>query len=283
MNTFGTYHPWVILLYFCSVVAVNIVIFDPVLFAICFVSQALLYINLKGISRGIRFAGRCLLFVVACMLVNPLINHRGVSVLFMMGGLPVTAECVIYGMLTGFLLAGSVLAFGCYHAIMTSEKVMCLFGSFFPSFSLLLSMAFGLVPKMKRDYGKLRENHGLIENRTVQTGILSALIGISLEDCLETGISMKYRGFGQGRRTSICRRKFQVRDGVLLAAVVSCAVAGTVCLFRSGTGLEVFPSVEYTRDGGGTAAYLIFGILFFMPVALNVKEEIKWRRIVSRI
>lgn len=283
MNTFSTYHPWVILAYFVTVVAVNIIIFDPVLFGICFISQTLFYMYIKGVFTGARFAGQCLLFVAACTVINTLVNHRGMGVLFMLGGLPVTVECVVYGMMTGFLLAGSVLAFGCYHAIMTSEKVMCLFGNFFPIFSLLFSMAIGLVPKIKRDYEKIRENHKLVEHGKVKAGILSALIGLSLEDSMEMGISMKNRGFGQGKRTSICRQRFQGRDGIALALIILFAVAGSACFFQSGTELDVFPYIEYTCDGGGIAAYLIFAVLFHMPMVLNAKEELKWSRIVSKM
>lgn len=283
MNTFSTYHPWVVLSYFLAVVAINIILFDPVLFGICFISQTLFYMYVKGVFEGARFAGKCLFFVVVCMVINACINHRGMSVIFMIGGLPVTVECVVYGMMTGFLLAGSILAFGCYHAVMTSEKVMCMFGGFFPSFSLLFSMALGLVPKMRRDYEKIRENHKLVENGRVQSGILSTLIGLSLEDSMEMGISMRYRGFGQGKRTSICRQKFGVRDGIMLAVIALCAAAGTVCFFQSGTGLDVFPYIEYACDGGGIAAYVIFAVLFHIPMVLNAKEEIKWSRIISKI
>ena len=151
MNTFREYHPGVTVLYFLAVITVNIVVFDPVLFGISFVSQSVFYLYLKGTRAGILFAGKCLAFVVMCTVVNAFVNHRGGSVLFFAGGLPVTLECIFYGIMTGFLLSDSILSFSCYHSIMTSEKVMCLTGNFFPSFSLVLSMALGLVPKLKRD------------------------------------------------------------------------------------------------------------------------------------
>ena len=283
MNTFREYHPGVTVLYFLAVITVNIVVFGPVLFGISFVSQSVFYLYLKGTRAGILFAGKCLAFVVMCTVVNAFVNHRGGSVLFFAGGLPVTLECIFYGIITGFLLSDSILSFSCYHSIMTSEKVMCLTGNFFPSFSLVLSMALGLVPKLKRDYGKLRENHKLVKNYKVQTGILSALIGFSLEDSLEMGVSMRYRGFGRGKRTSVYGRRFQVRDGILLSVIFLCAASGMAVYVRSGTGLEVFPFIEYYYNGAGLAAYMIFTVLYNIPMAMNVKEELKWKRIVSKI
>ncbi len=288
MNTFGTYHPAVIFLYFAAVAVILILIFDPVLLVIGFVSQTIFYMYVKGVIKGAKFAGRCLLFVCLCMIVNALVNHRGIQVMFMLGGLPVTVECLIYGMLTGFLLADSMLVFGTFQSIMTSDKIMCLFAGVFPSFSLLFSMALGLIPKLKRDYAQFRETHKHMEcqkdaSKRFQSGMLSALIGLTLEDSLDRGISMKYRGYGQGKRTSICRRAFGKRDAVLLAAIVCLAAAGTGCYFLSQSGMEVFPYMEYECDRGGAAAYVLFAVLFQIPMALNVKEELKWSRIVSNI
>lgn len=283
MNTFNQYHPAVILLYFTAAVAVDILFFDPVILCISFVSQSVFYLYIKGVRTGILFVGKCLLFAVLCLFVNTLVNHRGASVLFFMGGLPVTVESAFYGMLAGLLLTDSVLAFGCYHSIMTSEKLMCLTGNFFPSFSLVFSMVLGLVPKMKRDYEKLKESQSPSKSGKLQSGMLSALVGLSLEDSLEMGISMRYRGYGSGRRTSIYSRKFGWRDGLMAGAVVLAAAAGIVCYVWSGAGLDVFPYIEFRYNRAGVAAYAVFAILFNIPMAVNVREEIKWNRIVSKI
>lgn len=288
MNTFGTYHPGVVFLYFLAAAAILILIFDPVLLGIGFVSQTVFYMYVKGIGKGAKFAGRCLLFVCLCTIINALINHRGVQVLFMLGGLPVTVECLVYGMMTGFLLADSMLVFGTFQSIMTSEKIMCLCAGVFPSFSLLFSMALGLIPKLKRDYAQLRETQRQAGDQAgypgvFQKGMLSALIGLTLEDSLDRGISMKYRGYGQGKRTSICRRAFAKRDAVLVVLIVCLAASGAGCYLTSASGMEVFPFIEYECDGGGAAAYIIFAVLFQIPMALNVKEELKWSRIVSNI
>ncbi len=284
MNTFSTYHPAVIFFYFAVAAAILIMIFDPVILAIGFVSQTIFYMYLKGFLKGAKFAGRCLLFVCLCTIINALINHRGIQVIFMLGGLPVTVECLIYGMMTGFLLADSMLVFGTFQSIMTSEKMMCLFAGVFPSFALLFSMALGLIPKLKRDYAKLRETHKQSDQpKRFHPGVLSALIGLTLEDSLDRGISMKYRGYGQRKRTSICRRTFGKRDAALFAAVVCLAAAGAGCYLFSQSGMEVFPYMEYECDGGGAAAYVLFAGLFQIPMVLNVKEELRWSRIVSNI
>lgn len=289
MNYFSNFHPAVVLFYFIAGIALNMVIFDPVILLISLLSQAFLYLYLKGAGEGIKFVLQCLVVIVFCGGINMLVNHRGTGVLCYMGGLPVTLECLFYGCMTGVLLAASLLLFGSYNHVMTSEKIMCLFGNLFPHFSLIFSMALRLVPKMKRDYKMIRENHRL------QKGILTALIGLALEDSLETGVVMEYRGYAGGikarrekenspvRRTSIYSRGMKGRDFVLLAVMILLLGAGTGMYLLSGTGILVFPYIEYSYDGRGIAAYILFALFMNAPMLINLREELKWKRIVSRI
>lgn len=283
MNTFSGYHPSVIFIYFAVVIAVNILFFDPVIYLVFFVGEAVFYCYVKGAGAGIRFLTKCFSFVAVCAVVNACVNHRGAGVLFYAGGLPVTVESLCCGVLAGILLTNSFLAFGCCHTVMTSEKLMSLTAKWFPSFSLVFSMVLGLVPKMKRDYKKLKENHMLVKDHKVQFGILSTLIGLSLEDSVDRGTSMRYRGYGGQRRTSIYVRRFRLRDGIVLVVIILLAAGGTVCYLISDTGLELFPYMEYQCTDTGLAAYVIFAVLFNIPMAINGKEELRWKRIVSKI
>lgn len=279
MNYFSHFHPAVIFLYFIVVMAINIVIFDPVLIGIFFVSQALLYLYLKG-AAGAKFVGKCLLLVLVCGGFNGLVNHRGIHVIFYLGGLPVTGECIFYGCMTGGLLAASICLFGCYNDIMTSEKIMSLFGNVFPHFSLVFSMALRLIPKVQMDYKKIRENH------KKQKGVLTALVGMALEDSLETGIVMGYRGYGKNRdvrRTSIYHKQMRNTDWVLAGGMGVLALGGVFLYLFSQTEILVFPYIDYHIDRLGAGAYFVFWVLFFLPVFINMREELKWKHIISNI
>ncbi len=281
VNGFSKYHPAVIFVYFVAVTAITIFVFDPVLLGIALISQSALYLYLKGMSEGISFVGKCLGMVVACGGINALVNHRGITVLCWIVDLPVTAECLFYGCMTGTLLAASLLMFGCCSQIMTSEKILCLFGNQLPHASLLFSMALRLIPKIRRDYKKIRENHKL------QKGILTTLVGLALEDSLEMGTAMRDRGYGNRlegkRRTSIYSRRFQSRDMVLMVCLFLAVSIGMGMYACSQTGFLAFPYIEYSQDGMGMAAYLLFILLFFIPLGINIREELRWKHIVSKI
>ena len=281
MNGFSKYHPAVIFIYFVAATVIMIFVFDPVLLGIALLSQSALYLYLKGMSEGMGFVGKCLGMVVICGGINALVNHRGVTVLCWMGELPVTAECLFYGCMTGTLLAASLLMFGCCSQIMTSEKILCLFGNRLPHASLLFSMALRLIPKIRRDYKKIRENHKL------QSGILTTLVGLALEDSLEMGTAMRDRGYGtqpeRKRRTSIYARGFKERDLVLIVYLFFTVSAGVGMYACSQTRFLAFPYIEYSRDGMGTGAYVLFVLLFFIPLGINIREELRWKHIVSKI
>lgn len=281
MNGFGKYHPAVIFMYFVAVTVITIFVFDPVLLGIALLSQSAFYLYLRGMPEGIGFVGKCLGMVLVCGGINALVNHRGVTVLCRIGELPVTAECLFYGCMTGTLLAASLLMFGCCSRIMTSEKILCLFGNRLPHAALLFSMALRLIPKIRWDYKKIRENHNL------QKGILTTLVGLALEDSLEMGTAMRDRGYGkqQGgkRRTSIYTRSFNGRDLALTVCLLFTVSAGMGMYACSQTGFLAFPYIEYSRDRMGKGAYLLFVLLFFIPLGINIREELRWRHIVSKI
>lgn len=281
MSGFSKFHPTVIFMYFVAVTVITIFAFDPVLLGIALLSQSAFYLYLKGMSAGFDFVVKCLGMVVICGGINALVNHRGVTVLCWMGELPVTVECLFYGCMTGTLLAASLLMFGCCSQIMTSEKILCLFGNRLPHASLLFSMALRMMPKIRRDYKKIRENHKL------QSGILTTLVGLALEDSLEMGTAMRDRGYGtqpeRKRRTSIYARGFKGRDLALIVYLFFTVSVGMGMYACSQTRFLAFPYIEYNRDGMGTGAYLLFVLLFFIPLGINIREELRWRHIVSKI
>ncbi len=278
MNYFANMHPAVIVTYFVTCMMMVIVFFDPVILAICFLSQGIFLLYCKGICKGSKFIVGCMSLWVVCAGVNMLVNHRGVTVFATIVGLPITLECLVYGFLTGVFLAASLMLFSCYNTILTSEKLMCLFGNTLPQFSLVFSMILRLVPKVKRDYRKIRENQKL------QTGILSALVGIALEDSLETGVVMRYRGYGMSKkRTSIYQRDMKRMDWGIIGLLIIGTAVSVILYVSSGTRIEFFPYVEYVIDRRGVVSYGIYFCLAHVPMIINGMEEIKWRRIVSKI
>ena len=69
--------------------------------------------------------------------VNPLLNHRGMTVLFYLNENAVTKEAVLYGCYMAVVLLGTIFLFSDFSHVMTSEKIMTMSGKisfFFPAF-----------------------------------------------------------------------------------------------------------------------------------------------------
>ena len=81
--------------------------------------------------------------------VNPLFSAMGSTELFRIGLRAVYLESLAYGLCMGMLLVSVVLWFSNASHVLTSDKVMGLFGNVAPVIALMLSMAARLVPRFR--------------------------------------------------------------------------------------------------------------------------------------
>ena len=141
MNTFASYHPAVLMLYFIAVLLIAMFTQNPVLLALALlggVSFCTLLERPKDFLHNMAFYIPLFLMIA---ITNPLFSHNGVTPLFFLNGNPVTLEAVLYGLDIAAMLVAVMYWFKCYNHIMTSEKILFLFGKVIPKLSLLLSTA----------------------------------------------------------------------------------------------------------------------------------------------
>ena len=286
MRYFENLHPICILCYFVAVIGLTLTCFHPVMLLVSLLGALAFLIRLKG-GRG---AVRHLSFVIPMSLLvaiaNPLIHHRGVTLLGLFLNQWITLEAIAYGITAGLSLAALILWFGCYSEVMTSEKFLYLFGKIAPASALLISMALQLVPKLNRQLTEIRESQEMLrperKNLSGKLGTAlrhtSTLVGWSLEGAVEQTDSMKARGYGLRRRTTFHLFHFDYRDlrffcGVMILFGV-CVIARA---FGHGT-MEFYPRMDAVITGqSGILLYILFGMLAFLPAILEGKEALVWR------
>ena len=121
-------------------------------------------------------------------------------------------ESLIYGALSGLMLASILLWFSCYNKIMTSDKFIYLFGRIMPAISLLFSMVMRFVPNYKMQIQKISNAQKCI-GRDVSNGtvkekirhgikIISIMFTWALESAIDSADSMRSRGYGLKNRSS---------------------------------------------------------------------------------
>ena len=227
--------------------------------------------------------------------VESAFESSGVTILFYMWtGNPFTLESVIYGLASGVMLVSVLNWFSCYQSVMTSDKFIYLFGKIIPAISLILSMVLRFVPKYKHQIQKVSQAQQCI-GRDVSDGsllarakhgmkILSIMTTWALENSVETADSMRSRGYGLRGRTNYTIYRFDTRDRGMLAGIVLCGSVVIAAVLLREIEVLYFPVFQLSSGTGKSmAAYLGYGILCFLPLAVNLAEDVKWRYLRSTI
>ena len=286
-DAFSRCHPAVNFLFFVAALGCGMVIQHPAYILAGVVSGGLYFCLLYG-RRGFSRIGMLLPLPILTAVLNPLINHRGKAVLFLVMGKPYTLEALCYGLALGGIFLVMMLWFGCYSAVLTSDKFTSLFGSVIPSLSLLLVMVLRLIPAFTRKTKQVLDARRAIGMGAEQTGsipeklrsgmtVLSALTSWALEGSIITADSMRSRGYGCGKRTSFRLYRMTGRDWVLLTLIgeLSCIV-----LLAGGTDASYTPAMKVAPLGWGFPAYCA---LLLIPTIFEGKEAAAWRISISKI
>lgn len=286
-DAFSQYHPLTNFLFFVGAIGFCVVFQHPAYLAVGIGGAAVYYLLLHGRVGLHRLMGMLPVFLVVSGL-NPLFNHYGSRALFTVFGKPYTLEALYYGMALGAMFVGMLLWFGCYSAVLTSDKFVCLFGSLIPSLSLLLVMILRMIPNLTRRAGEIAAarkciGKGLGEGATNREKIsgglkqLSALTDWALEGSILTADSMRSRGYGSAKRTSFQIYHLCWRDWVLMTLM---GVLAALVIGLGGTQASYTPKLWIPQPGWGLVCY---GVYVLIPAAVHLQEELKWRIFVSRI
>lgn len=287
---FARLHPLVDLTFFVLVLAFAMFLSHPAVQLAGLVCAALFALRCTGRGFGRRMAMLLPLMLLAAV-VNPLVSHQGVTVLFRFpSGNACTLESVLYGISAAVRLGTAVLWFMGWNAVMTSDKFVYLFGRILPSLSLTLSMGLRFVPRLLRRTREVAQAQKLA--RPAERGwlasirragrVVSIVVTWALENALDTAGSMKSRGYGLPKRTAFSLFRFTLRDGICLGILA--ALGGAVLAGSLTGGLKWW---YYPAPGGAAGAQAAvwtaaFVLLAAFPLIFDAKEAIQWRASRSR-
>lgn len=280
-DAFSACHPAVNFLFFLGAVGFGATFQHPAYCAAGCICAGCYYLLLHG-RRGFKMLGGMVGVFLLLSLVNPLVNHSGKTVLFTYFGKKYTLEALYYGMALGAIMVVMLLWFGCYSAVLTSDKFTALFGNIIPALSLLLVMVLQMIPALTRKAQQILLARRTIGKGISQTGkltdkakdgatVLSALTDWALEGSLVTADSMRSRGYGTGKHTHFQLYRMTRRDWVLLALILGLEAA---VIMAGGTGASFTPRLKISPLSWGFPLYCC---LLLIPTILHLKETIVWR------
>lgn len=290
-DAFSKCHPAVNFAFFLGAICAAVIIQHPAYLAVGIISGSCYYLLLHR-RKGLRNILSMLPLFLVLTLINPLFNRYGERVLFWYFGRPYTWEALLYGMAISGIFLEMLLWFGCYNAVLTSDKFTSLFGNVIPALSLLLVMVLRLIPNFMRKAAQIAGarksiGKGAAEGDTnkekLEDGmsILGALTSWALEGSVVTADSMRSRGYGTGKRSSFMIYTMTSLDWGLLAAF---SVLLGLVVFVGDKTATFTPELSIAQIGGwnslGLAAY---GVFLLLPTVLHIKEAIQWHISRSRI
>ena len=291
-DAFSGFHPGVNLAFFLAALGMTMFIRQPVYLLISMVSGCAYLLYLQG-EKGMKRQVGYLLPILAMMAVmNPMFNHEGVTVLwYLPNDNPVTFEAVCFGIASAVMMGASIVWFNCCNTVFTSDKIIYLFGRVIPALSLLISMTLRFVPRFKnflqsvmRTLKAMHKPENPKEQLQQAMAAFSATVSWAMEQSIISADSMKSRGYGIQGRTAFSIFLFEKRDAVTLVILgVLCLGAARPCI-TGYTAWNYYPSLSGTLFGPvQILAYLCYGGMCNLPLAINLMEDRKWNSLRSKI
>lgn len=286
-DAFSQYHPLVNFLYLIGAIGFGVVIQHPAYMIAGVIGAGSYYLLLNG-KKGWKLIVTMLPFTLVIAGINPLFNIYGETVLFYVFERPYTLEALLYGFAIGGIFVVMMLWFGCYNAVLTSDKFTSLFGNLIPALSLLLVMVLRMIPNLirkakqitgtRRSIGK-GAGEGSSAKDKVMDGMvaLSALTDWALEGSVVTADSMRARGYGASKRTSFQIYRMTARDVVMLVVI---ALLALTVLLAGNFSATFTPALSIDPLGWGFPAYCVY---LLIPTGLHIKEAVVWHILRSKI
>jgi len=290
MRSFADHDPISVAVYFLLVAFTTMFSADPIVFLLSLFGAVSYYVYINRAGGKTVYLFSLVLFLVTA-LINPLVSHNGVTVLCVMNNNPVTLEAAVYGLFAAIMIISVFYWFASFSNIMTSDKLLHLFGALSPKLALILSMSLRYVPLFSGQAKKidaaqkglgLYKEDNIIDTVRGKIRVFSVMVTWALENGIVTADSMSARGYGVGKRTHFSVFRMQWADVLLLAVSLSLAavfVAVTHWLEYTFYPALSFPEITPVNFAG----YAAFTVLVLLPTVTEIKEDIKWKHLRSRI
>lgn len=290
-DAFSKHHPGVNFLFFLGAIGGAVLIQHPAYLIVGVLSGSVYYLLLHGHKGWKMIAGMIPLFILLTG-INPLFNTYGNTVLFCYFDRPYTLEALLYGGAIAAIFVEMLLWFGCYNAVLTSDKFTSLFGNLIPALSLLLVMVLRMIPNLMRKAKQIAEARSSIGRGSAEQDstkekllegltVLGSLTSWALEGSVVTADSMRSRGYGSGRRTSFMLYSMTASDWALIVTQILLLTSTIIFGDRTATYTPVLFIAPIS--GISTLGLVAYTGYLLIPTVLHIKEAMQWHISISKI
>lgn len=287
-DAFDDVHPFIAFAFFAYAILMTTLFMHPVFIIASFligVSWSFILVGKKTFNLLVKFI---LPVTIIIAIINPIFNHRGLTILFYFKDNPITLESIIYALVASAMFASIIIWFSCFNEIIKSEKIIYIFGKTLPSISLLIMLVLRFIPLYKRQAQKIAlsmrargcdtEDGNFIKRAKTGLSILLALITWGLESSVTTADSMRSRGHGLHGRTFYSDYCLNKRDILILICILIGGVTVIYGIATNSVFVKFYPLFKINELNITALVYSAIHILIlFIPIIVNVIEVIAWK------
>ena len=286
---FEACHPAVNFIFFTAAIYGAVSFKHPVFLAIAYVCAFAYSVKRRG-RRAIIF-NLCLLpLILAFALYYSSYHHFGVTVWkknFI--GNNMTLESFVYGLVIGLRFATLCMWLEAMFRVVSSDKVVCLFGKVSPLLSLFLTILLRLIPRIGQEARRINlaqkgigrgSNQGNIFRRLVNClRIFSMLITWMISALALESDSMRSRGSLLRGRTAFSIYRFDNRDRAFVIALFSCITLTATGVILGASKMWYNPRIIWRPlNGIGVVTAIGYLTLCLMPLGLELWTEYRFNK-----
>lgn len=292
MHNFENLNPIAVSVYFLTVTGISMFCMNPVLLCFSLFGSILFFLFRNGRKYIKSHFGFLLLFFIMAI-INPLFSHNGATVLFVINDSPITLEATFYGLVAAAMILAVLYWFRSFTQIMTSDKLLYVFGKLSPKLSLVLSMGLRYVPLFSIHAKKINatqtalglyKDDNIVDRVKGGTRVFSVLLTWALENGIITADSMAARGYGIGKRTHFSVFRFRIADVILLLLTLTLGIVTCLSLGANALDITFYPKIKISAlTPVSVLGLTAYGILTMLPIIVELTEKIKWNYLKSKI
>lgn len=293
MKYFERLHPIPCFIYFICVLLISSFAQNPIISCCSFLFAVGFCIALTGAKKTAVSLLYALPLIIIIALINPIFVHKGETYLFFLNDNPVTLEAALYGCYSSVTIAAFFYWCKCFSIIFTSEKFVYLFGKVAPKLSVLLSLVLSFIPRLKRKYKQIDQaqkalgiyaTDSFTDKLAAKFRVISVLITAALENSVDTADSMTARGYGLKGRTSFSPYVMAFNDWLVLIGECLLACASLTFIILGAGEFLFYPAISNFAFGvKEVILFVCVAMLFSLCVFVEIKDDIKWRLLKSKI
>ena len=283
---FDSYHPAINFIFFTSVIAFSFMFTQPIFLMVGYIC-AFVYSSYLGRTKALILNIFAFIFIIIFAFYYSSYNHFGITNLaFNFIGNAITLESVYAGFVKGIHIASGAMWFYCMVKIVSSDKVIYLLGKIWPRLSLFVSIILRFAPQIVTRFVHVNKSQTSI-GRGISQGsfvtkirnairVTSIVITWSLENFVESSLSMKSRGYTLKGRTAYSLYRFDNRDRSVVITMFFCLTVIAMGIMLDQTKMLIDPQIIlYPITALSYIFYGIYAFYCFLPMLLQIYANFK--------